>query len=63
MCLLKGCENKMKTDSVEQPGQLPIGVAENEGEPEETEERSISLDTESLIIAMERVTVLFDRSL
>lgn len=53
----------MKADSVEQPGQLPIGVAGNEDELEETEERSISLDTESLIIAMERVTVLFDRSL
>lgn len=35
---------------------------EEELEEEEDEQEIIVLDTESLIIAMERVTVLFDRS-
>lgn len=35
---------------------------EEEGQEGEEEEEIVVLDTESLIIAMERVTVLFDRS-
>lgn len=50
-----------KTTS-EQEEEEEEGGEEEEGQEGEEEEEIVVLDTESLIIAMERVTVLFDRS-